>query len=89
LIEIIDVSFPESRVLFVNKGTETIVFDLLWRFFGRHIVADVPDELAACLECGEVQCVEGKFRNCPNRLARVASLKALRMGADRETSVTP
>ena len=27
------------------------------RFFGGHIVADVPDEISACLECGAVQCV--------------------------------
>jgi hypothetical protein len=61
---------------------EAIVFDWLWRFFGRHIVANVPDELSACLECGEIQCVDSKFRNCPNRLARVAVLKASRLGAE-------
>jgi hypothetical protein len=65
------------------------VFDWLRRFFDRHIVANVPDELSACLECGEIQCVDSKFRNCPNRLARVAALKASRSGAERQTSVTP
>jgi hypothetical protein len=65
------------------------VFDWLWRFCDRHIVANVPDELAACLECGEIQCVDGKFRNCPNRLARVAALRASRVDAERETGLTP
>jgi hypothetical protein len=59
------------------------------RFFGGHIVADVPDEISACLECGAVQCVEGKFRNCPNRLARVAALRALRQGTPPESGVMP
>jgi hypothetical protein len=55
-----------------------IVFELMRRLFGRYIVAEVPDELAACLECGAVQCVDAKFRKCPNRLARLAALKAVR-----------
>jgi hypothetical protein len=44
----------------------------------KQIITDVPDEVAACQECNITQCVEGKFRKCPNRLARVAALKALR-----------
>ena len=62
------------------------MFDWLRRFFERHVVADVPDELSACLECGEIQCVDSKFSNCPNRLARVAALKASRLGAEGETT---
>jgi hypothetical protein len=64
------------------------VFDWLRRLFRRHIVADVPDELSACLECGAIECVEGTFRDCPRRLERVAALKALGEGLDQEASVT-
>jgi hypothetical protein len=52
-------------------------------FLTRQIVTEVPDELAACMECGISQCVEGKFRKCPNRLARVAALKAMRTNGDQ------
>jgi hypothetical protein len=44
----------------------------------KHIVGDVPDELDACLDCGNFDCTEGRFENCRNRLARAAALAALR-----------
>ncbi len=50
-------------------------------YLTRQIVTDVPDEIAACMECGETQCVEGKFRHCPNRLARAATLQAMQAQA--------
>ncbi len=59
------------------------MFAQIWAFLIGHISDDVPDEIAACMECGAVQCTEGKFRRCPNRLARVAALKALR-GSEAE-----
>ena len=71
----------------VHRQWEAMVFDWLRRLFRRHIVADVPDELSACLECGAVQCVEGTFRNCRVRLERVAALKALREANDQGTSI--
>lgn len=42
--------------------------------FRRHIAADVPDDLAACIECRARQCRHGDWINCPNRLAQAASL---------------
>ncbi len=54
------------------------MFKRFLAFLTKQIVTDTPDELAACMECGISQCVEGKFRKCPNRLARVATLKAMR-----------
>ena len=51
------------------------MFKRFLAFLTKQIVTDTPDELAACMECGISQCVEGK---CPNRLARVATLKAMR-----------
>jgi len=65
------------------------MFDRLRAFLTRQIVTEVPDEIAACMECGAIQCVEGKFRNCPNRLARVAALKAMRTDDDQQVNVTP
>ena len=49
----------------------------LWAWACTHIVTDVPAEIAACLDCGKVQCVDSQFRNCPNRLARMAAIKGL------------
>ena len=45
-------------------------------FIKRSIVAEVPDEMAACLDCGAVECSHGKYENFPYRLARVAALSA-------------
>ncbi len=46
-------------------------------FIVRHIVAEVPDALSACLDCGSVQCLNEKWDTCPNRLARAAALCAM------------
>ncbi len=54
------------------------MFARLLAFINRHIVTNVPDEIAACTECGLTTCLGGKFRKCPNRLARAAALKATR-----------
>nr|WP_294529573.1 hypothetical protein [uncultured Rhodopila sp.] len=47
-------------------------------FIVKHFVADVPDALSACLDCGFVQCSNEKWQSCPNRLAREAGLRAMR-----------
>ncbi len=65
------------------------MFDRLWRFLGGQVVENVPDELSACLECGAVQCVDSKWRNCPRRLERVSALKALHESEARDAGVTP
>jgi hypothetical protein len=88
LIEIIDVLFPKEPNGVLHREWEKIVSSWLRRVFRRHIVAEVPDELSACLECGAVQCVEGTFRNCRRRLERVAALKALREGIEQESNTT-
>jgi hypothetical protein len=36
---------------------------------------DVPDELAACIDCNTVICGGDKFDKCTRRLGRVTSLK--------------
>ncbi len=59
------------------------MFKRFLAFLTRQIVTDVPDELAACMECGISQCVDRKFRRCPNRLARVAALKAMRTNGNQ------
>jgi hypothetical protein len=65
------------------------MFERVVAFLTKQIVTEVPDEIAACMECGAIQCVEGKFRKCPNRLARVAALKAMRTDGDHQADVTP
>jgi len=49
-------------------------------FFNTQIVTSVPDEMSACLDCGAIHCANDKFRGCPYRLSRAASLRAARMG---------
>jgi hypothetical protein len=47
----------------------------VWRTFVRkHIVAEVPDEMAACLDCDAVQCLNGEYETCTTRLIRAAVL---------------
>jgi hypothetical protein len=46
-------------------------------FIAKHIVADVPDALSACLDCGFAECLTKKWDTCPNRLARAAALCAM------------
>jgi hypothetical protein len=53
-------------------------------FVVKHIVADVPDALSACLDCGFVQCLNEKWETCPNRLAREAGLIAMHAAAPAE-----
>jgi hypothetical protein len=45
-------------------------------FFNAHIAATVSDDMAACLDCGAIQCSTDKFVGCPYRQARAASLRA-------------
>jgi hypothetical protein len=47
-------------------------------FIEKHLISDVPDSMAACLDCGFVQCLNEKWENCPNRLAHVAAIRAMR-----------
>jgi hypothetical protein len=52
----------------------------VWEAFVKnHVVAHVPDEMSACLDCDAVQCLNGHYETCPSRLAEVAVLKATRM----------
>ena len=46
-------------------------------FVAKYIVADVPDALSACLDCGFVECLNEKWESCSNRLAREAALCAM------------
>jgi hypothetical protein len=48
----------------------------LWRSFRRQIVADVPDAMAACMDCNVTQCSNDQFEKCPYRLNREAALQA-------------
>ncbi len=47
-------------------------------FIVNHLIAEVPDELSACLDCGFVECTNEKWETCANRLARLAAIRAMR-----------
>ncbi len=56
----------------------------VWKALVRkHIACDVPDEMAACIDCSAVQCLCDKYETCPNRLMREATLKAMATNAER------
>ena len=54
------------------------MFRELWTFLIGHLVEEVPDEMAACLDCGTVDCRASRYNTCPNRLSRAAALRAAR-----------
>jgi hypothetical protein len=61
----------------------------MWRALARkHIVYDLPDEMAACFDCNVVQCAGEKYAACPYRLARFAALRAARTGETLATTRT-
>jgi hypothetical protein len=55
---------------------------MLSKFWGyltrKYIVCDVPDEMAACLDCNVVQCSHGEYETCPDRLTQAAALRSAR-----------
>jgi hypothetical protein len=58
-------------------------------FVEKHIVADVPVEFSACLDCGAIQCSNEKWETCLNRLARAEELKRLDMAATQSPAELP
>jgi hypothetical protein len=52
-------------------------------FFSRHVVAEVPEEMSACLNCRVSQCTQERWAACPQRLAEAAALKALRQAQEK------
>jgi hypothetical protein len=50
-----------------------------WRALVRkYIVYDIPDEMAACLDCAAVRCSDERYETCVNRLIRAAAVRAAR-----------
>ena len=57
----------------------------IWRSFVRkHIVDDVPDEMAACFDCDVARCPDDKYETCPNRLAQATELGTKRTAMSTE-----
>ena len=48
----------------------------LWAYVKKQLVADTPNEISACLDCGQITCAADRFRNCPVRLAHARALDA-------------
>jgi hypothetical protein len=47
-------------------------------FFRKHVVAEVPAEMAACLDCNAGQCLNDGYQTCPVRLGETAAPGAAR-----------
>jgi hypothetical protein len=47
-------------------------------FFRKHVVAEVPAEMAGCLDCNAGQCLNGVYQTCPVRLGGTTALSAAR-----------
>ena len=52
------------------------MFNRLWTKLKDQLVADTPNEISACLDCGRVACGKTRFRNCPVRLSHARALDA-------------
>jgi hypothetical protein len=59
-------------------GRAEMIGKLIRNFIKRHAVDEVPDEMSACQECRELQCLNDRYQTCPNRLAEAAALTAAR-----------
>lgn len=54
-------------------------------FYKKHVLAEVPDAMAACLDCDAGECSDDKYAACAYRLDRVAALKAAPAHVERNT----
>ncbi len=54
------------------------MFEAIRKFIRRDIAAEIPDELAACMDCDSVDCREAEFLECAHRLDRAAELRRLK-----------
>jgi hypothetical protein len=52
------------------------MFGRLWSYIKKQVIADVPNEIAACLDCDVPDCPGAKLMSCRVRLARAAALEA-------------
>ena len=66
-----------------NFGTALIGrarnFAAIWRdIVKRNVIDNVPNEMAACLDCDEVQCSGERYDHCAVRLATADALETFR-----------
>jgi hypothetical protein len=51
-------------------------FAAIWRaFVTRNVIDNVPNEMAACLDCDEVKCSGDRYDHCAVRLATADALE--------------
>jgi hypothetical protein len=81
-------SFPNTITVRRWIGKGFAVLHSLHEFWRRHFVDDVPIEMDLCLDCGVLNCLEDRFKECPPRKARAAELAAERVAAF-EDGVSP
>lgn len=61
------------------------MFHNLHEFWRHHVVDDVPIEMDLCLDCGVVNCLGDRFKQCAPRKARAAELAAGRVAASSQS----
>ena len=54
------------------------MFGEQWTWLKARLVEEVPDDMAACLDCQNLDCRVSRYETCPNRLSRAAVLRAMR-----------
>ncbi len=54
------------------------MFEAIRKFIRRDIAAEVPDDVAACMDCDSVDCPEAEFLECAHRLDRLTELQRLK-----------
>jgi hypothetical protein len=53
-------------------------FTAVWRtFVKRNVIDNVPNEIAACLDCDELKCSGERYDHCPVRLTTADALDAV------------
>lgn len=58
-------------------------------FWQRHVIQEVPVELAACEMCSVGQCPQEKWLTCPNRIFHQERETACRRAISQSASASP
>jgi hypothetical protein len=61
---------------FIGRATNLAA---IWKtFVRRNVIDNVPNEMAACLDCDEVECSGDRYDHCAVRLATADALETFR-----------
>ena len=65
------------------------MFSVIRNFIRTYIVAEVPNEMTACLDCKAVQCTAEEYATCEYRLSRATGLEHSGTDAEARQSWSP